>query len=182
MSVIQFLKGLTGSTAASTTSTVVLEKKIGDDVLISIDLENLQESTFAGMNLVYPSVVKPKLLNNGIACDVINGNLWSGLPTELLANDIMDHDTGQKYVYVSKVVKMGQPAEQSGRLVTVKFQCVAKGTGIVALESISIGRILNGWAALYEPSSNPLQFDIETPVEPPPVPLPGMVICIINVE
>jgi hypothetical protein len=176
----KILSVFSGGVPVQASGVTVLKKKIGDEVLVSVDLQGMGQAELAGFNMMYPSSVLAPVLKIGstVQCDVINGNLWGSFETDLIANAIKDDQSLETYVAVSKVVKFGDPPAQDGRVCTVKFTCKAHGTGSIVLTDRNFGYYDgNGSLVDYESDCADAGFDMQSPDI-----IPGRVLCVIVVE
>ena len=148
---------------------MTLKKAVGDTVLVHVDIEGMQLSNYVGFRLKYPSdIIGPaKVAGSDKAVLYDNGDVFPSGTVETVCNSGYDLD-GTKWIYVSKVVKDGEPAEcPSGRIVTLQFSCLAQGTGTIEVYDRKYGNSVSGDG--YDSDSEPLTFELASD-EPAPIP------------
>lgn len=123
----------------------VLTKALGDTIRVSVDVavRDIAEASFTGFRVVYPAeLMVPIGTGSGNAVRHENGDLWGGKDVEVVANN--KELDGQHFVYVSKVIKTGDPTGQpSGEVLTVltlMFQTLAHGVGNIQITECKYGR------------------------------------------
>jgi hypothetical protein len=159
----------------------VIRKKINEAVLVSVDLQGLGPAVLAGFNLYYQESVIAPVLKTGSVVNVDSsvGDLWAGFETDLITNRVKDDDTNETFVAVSRVVKMGDPPAQDGRLCTMKFQCKAHGTSSIILKNRNFGLYQNGDFVAYQSDAPEYGYEMQPEEVPPPV---YRVLCVVVVE
>ena len=164
MSIDKVFKWAGRKNVAPTDITVV--KKVGDIVKVSVDITNMQESNYVGFRLNYPSAILTPVFDLGsdviVKCD--NGDVFKDRVVDLICNGLQDDQTGEKWLYVSKVLKGGDPvATPTGRILTMYFVCVGSGTGTLEVVEREYGHLEANTE--YESEAIPLTLTIQTGTE-----------------
>lgn len=144
-----------------TTNEITLVKKIGDPVTVSVDVTDMALSNYVGFVVRYPyNVIEPVLAQAGqrqgpMLCT--DGNLFAGLSVDLQCNALVDDDTGDKWVYVSKALKAGNPvATASARILSMSFAAIASGSGVLELVERLYGNSQD--STEYDSDADPLSL------------------------
>lgn len=164
MSIDKVFKWAGRKSVAPTDVTVV--KKVGDLIKVSVDITNMMESNYVGFRLNYPATIMSPVFENGsdviVKCD--NGDVFKDQEIDLICNGIRDDQTGEKWIYVSKVLKGGDPvATPSGRILSMYFVCVGSGTGTLEVVEREYGHLEANTE--YESEATPLTLTIQTTTE-----------------
>lgn len=151
---------------------VTLVKKIGDDVLVSVDIEGMQPANYIGFQLNYPASIIGPVLVAGSEHSVLYSasDVFGALECDVVANYHKDDQTLSEYVYFSKTVKaLAVSTKENSRIATFTFKALAAGTGELTVTARKYGKLLpSGEDTEYNSVSDPLQFSLaepETPVQ-----------------
>ena len=139
----------------------VITKKAGDVVKVSIDITDMQVSDYVGFRLNYPvDVIAPVIVSGTeAAVKVTDGDIFGGHEVDIICNALHDSDTGEKWMYVSKVIITGDMvAAAFGRIITIDFVCVGSGSGTIEVVEREYGSLAAN--SEYESESDPLSLTI----------------------
>ena len=164
-------KPVAGGTVSEGTAMepITLTKKIGDLIQLSVDMENMQLSNYVGFRLVFPhAIMRPAIMaGSDAAVDRVDGDVFAGREVDLQCNHLIDDNTGEHFVYVSKAIKTGSAMKQDGRVVTLKFLVQAAGSGEIRVEDRAYGLMEDGQDTAYESDCDPVMLTLEEYVSPP---------------
>lgn len=143
-----------------------LVKALGDTIRVSVDVavKDIAESAFTGFRVVYPAeLMVPVGTGSGNAVQFENGDLWAGKDVEVVANN--QELDGAHFVYVSKVLKTGDPTGQlSGEVLTLMFQALAHGVGNITITECKYGRMVDGVPQEYPVVVEGMALTLQAPV------------------
>lgn len=144
----------------------VLTKAVNETIRVSVDVavRDITESAFTGFRVVYPAeLMVPVGTGSGNAVQFENGNLWGGQTVEVIANN--QELDGQHFVYVSKVIKAGDPTGQlSGEVLTLMFQILAHGVGNIQITECKYGRMVDGLPVEWPTDVEDMALTLQAPV------------------
>jgi hypothetical protein len=121
---------------------VVLHKRVGDEVRLSVSIAGAPVHRFVGCDVVYPAWVMEPVVTEGNKVSFVAGSVYGGMDTETLCTK------GSGSVSLSRVLKSGAAVAQNGSVATILFKCVAAGTGVVSISDAAIGYIEDGGAVV----------------------------------
>lgn len=143
-----------------------LVKNIGETIRVTIDVKDMQASTFVGFRVVYPAALMvPVTAGSGNAVQFEDGDVFAFAEqdVDVIANDQSLND--QYFVYVSKAMKSGAPvALASGSVITLLFIALAAGVGSIKITERKYWQIVSGQTQEYPSTAEDMALTLQEQV------------------